>query len=249
MELSKLSNEEKGNLAIELVKSLKSDGADISTLKDELLSVDLKPDDSGRVRSGTNRIKLGQLENDIRRAVEFINGPLHSAFDSLGVEFSFELVKDVFSGGSKFGELFNSKLHKDLSLMSIPASRTLIENSARDGLQEFNNVVSDGRSRFGYSVFDFITFEDGSAVFSDDGMNHLQDECGIFLSDPEEISLYSAHLKACDALNDLFGGYARMDWHKIFDFEKDGTFKPSPVYYDVLLNGIKNAKGKNDGKD
>lgn len=194
-----------------------------------------------RIRIGTDSMRYAQIKNEISKAVEFVNGPLHSEFDELGIEFSYELVKDVFSGGAEFGKVFNSKLNEDLSFMSIPASKRLIEKSAREGLQKFNNVLSKGKSLFSNSVFEFIAFEDGAVVFSKDGEIRLDVRCGLYLSDPDEINLYRAHQKACDALNEMFGGYISNVWDQLFEFDENRKFKPALANYDALLSKI-NAK-------
>ena len=195
-----------------------------------------------KIKIGTRSIRQIQIKSDIRSAIELINAPLREAIENIGFAPSEELLKDCLDGGRQITQDYYERLNKELSILSIPSSKVLFEQSAREGLKKFHAVRQQVVDKCGMGIRKYISFEDEIAVFSDLSEEQLIEDCGIYISDPEEIELYNLHQKACEALNNLFQGHIVYEWYRLFDIDNDKQFKPALANYDVILTKIKRAQ-------
>ncbi|MFY9154110.1 MAG: hypothetical protein WAO52_18970 [Prolixibacteraceae bacterium] len=193
-----------------------------------------------KVRIGTQSLAMIQLESEISNAVALVNGPLAEAICNIGFTPSDEILKDCMNGGRAITQEYYERLTKELSVMSIPSSRTLFENSAREGLKQFHLTRKLIENKCSSNIRKYISFENDLAVYSDEAKKQLNEDFGIYITNPDEIELYNLHLEACEALNNLFKGYRSHVWNQYFEFE-NGKFKPGIINYDVLLTNIKKA--------
>ena len=188
---------------------------------------------------GTQIVNQTRIESEIRNAIIAINAPLREAIESIGFEPSEELLKDCLGGARAITQQYYERLNKELSILTIPSSKVLFEQSAKEGLKKFHTVRRDVVNKCELNS-KYISFENGFAVFSEESRKQLDEDMGIYISDPEEIELYNLHVEACKALNNFFQGYVSPVWNQMFDFE-NGRFKPGMINYDVLLTNIKRA--------
>lgn len=194
-----------------------------------------------KIKIGIQNLVKTQLEYEIANAVALINGPLAESICNIGFTPSDEILKDCLNGGRAITQEYHERLTKELSIMTIPSSRTLFENSAREGLNKFHGTREQIVNKCGSNIRKYITFVNDLAVYSDDAKEQLNEDCGVFITNSEEIELYNLHLEVCNALNNLFQGHVSPVWNQMFDRE-NGSFKPALVNYDVLLTNIKRVK-------
>jgi hypothetical protein len=196
-----------------------------------------------KIRIGTQVIKQAQIESEIRSVIPEINGSLRFAIGEIGFEPSEEIFKDCLDGGREITQQNHVRLNKELSIMSIPSSRTLFGKSANEGLKKFHTTRIKVVDRCGADARKYITFRNGNAEFTEEDKKQLFEDCGIYLINPDEIELYNLHQKACEALNNLFQSYASLVWNQMFDFDKNKQFIPEPrTNYDTLFSNIQKAK-------
>ena len=193
-----------------------------------------------KIKIGAHVVNQTRIESELRDAIIAINAPLREAIESIGFEPSEELFKDCLDGGRAITQQYYERLNKELSILTIPSSKVLFEKSAKEGLKNFHTVRQDVVNKCGLNS-KYISFENDLAAFSEESRKQLGEDCGIYITDPEEIELYNLHVDACNALNSLFQGHVSPVWNQMFDFE-NGRFKPGMINYDVLLINIKRAK-------
>lgn len=194
-----------------------------------------------KIRIGTHVVNQTRIESELRNAIIAINAPLREAIESIGFESSEELFKDCLDGGRAITQQYYERLNKELSILTIPSSKVLFEQSAKEGLKKFHTVRQDVVNKYGLNASKYISFENDFAVFSEESRKQLDEDCAVYIVDPEEIELYNLHVEACKALNNFFQGHKSLVWNQMFDFE-NGRFKPGMINYDVLLTNIKRAK-------
>ena len=199
--------------------------------------------EKAKIKIGSQSIRQNQIEIDINTAIGSINGPLREALENIGFTPSDELFRDCLVGGQKITDQYYNRLADELKAISIPSSRELFQKAAQEGLKQFHTVRQQVVNRCGSDVRKYISFQDEEAVFTEESQKQLIEDCGIYLTDPEEIELYNLHVKACEALNAMFDGHISPVWNQLFTWDKSKQFKPEPMtQYYALLSNIKNAK-------
>lgn len=194
-----------------------------------------------RIFLRTDVVRHAQMESNVQSATHQINARLREAFENIGIIPSDEMLRDCFSGDADIvAREFHLKLQKELKSINMPSTRKIFEDAAHEGLAKFNSVRREIMDKNASETFKYISFENGTAVFTDESKKQLLEDFSVYVETPEEIELYNQHKEACEALNNMFKGYLSMNWSQLFDFEK-GMFIPNPlVQYGILLNNIKN---------
>lgn len=197
---------------------------------------------NSRIRVGTDVVRKNEIERKVIHVIAAINGSLREAVESVGFEFSEDVVKDCLAGGKEITQAFHERLGKDLSFVSIPTSKKVLEQSAKEGLMKFHDVRKRIEMSANAEIRKYISFKEGVAVFSDEAKELLDKDCGLFITGPEAIKLHRLHEEACEALNAMFQGYQSFVWNHMFSWE-NGRFVPDQrTNYDVLLLNIKKQK-------
>lgn len=196
--------------------------------------------EDSKIKIRIETVRLAQMQFNVQTAANEINGRLKETFENIGVTPSDEMLQDCFSGEADLvAKDFFEKLNSQMSSITIPAIRANFEKSAHEGLRKFNTVRAEIIGKYGNDVFKYIMFENGAAEFSEESKQQLQEDLTVYISDPEEIHLYEQHVKACEALNEMFKGYQNPFWYQLFDFQ-NGKLIPNPlVQYDAVLFNIK----------
>lgn len=196
-----------------------------------------------KIKIGTSSIRQLQIESEINSAIGHINGPLREAIENIGFTASEELLKDCLDGGRQITQEYYDRLNKELSILTIPSSKVLFEQSAHEGLKRFHTIRQQVVDKCGIGIRKYISFEDEIAVFTNQSKEQLSEDMGIYLTDPEEIELYNLHQEACESLNNLFQGQISIEWYRLFDIDKNRQFKPeSLTNYSFLSSNIKRVK-------
>lgn len=193
--------------------------------------------ENSKIKLRTEVVKQAQIEGQVINACREISGRLRETFDAIGIIPTDEILRDCFIGSAdEVSKQFYEKLNGELKAVTIPAIRAGFEKSAVESLKNFNTVRAEIIGKYGDEVFKYITFEKGTAIFSDESKQQLADDCGVYISTPEEIELYNLHLAACEALNKMYKGYGSPSWNQHFEFE-NGKFIPNPLvqYHAVLF--------------
>lgn len=193
----------------------------------------------------TERIKIrrdtareGDISFKVRSAIGLINGSIKTELEKIGSQLSPDTLADFFGNAGSIAKDYQDRMQKDLSMISLPSIRSMLETNAKEAWITFNNKRISLIDQIGAQTRSYITVEDGWAVFSDETKRRLAEECDVYLQNKEEIELYRQHVAACEALNAMFKGYRRSAWQELFEFE-DGKFCPSEIHYDILLKNIK----------
>lgn len=194
-----------------------------------------------KIRIGTRSVQQAQVDYEIRQAIDLINAPLREAFESIGFTASEELLKDCLDGGREITQQYYERLAEELKIMSSPSSRQIFEKAGQESIKQFHVVRNRVVDKCGMTVQKYITLDGDIAVFSEESQKQLDEDMGIYITDPEEIELYNLHQKACEALNNLFQCHIEFEWHRLFDIDNK-QFKPALANYDVILTKIKKVK-------
>ena len=194
----------------------------------------------GKVKVRTREFEFNQAEIQINNAINVINTELRMAVEAIGFQPSANLLKDCLNRGDAITQEFHERLRKDLSILSIPSSKKLFEESAMEGLRNFHTARQNVVNQCPSNIRKHITFEGEIAVFSNESREQLQEDFSVYLTDQEEIDLYYRHVQATHALNNFFQGHNSQVWDQLFERE-NGVFKPAPANYDIILTNIKKA--------
>jgi hypothetical protein len=118
-----------------------------------------------------------------------------------------------------------------------------LKSHRKKAYKTFEDFRRGFTEKYSKSLLTYISFKNDFAFLSDESKNQIDEDCSVFVEQPDEIEAYNRHLKACEALNDMFQGHKSPAWPQFFDFDKNGKFIPAEmVNYDVLVTNIKKVK-------
>lgn len=195
-----------------------------------------------KIKIGTLDVKINQVEYLVQAAIEEFNGSIKQGFESIGIILTEDSLRDYFESASLITTQFETELQQNLSKFPIVSSRAMFEQSATGDFSRFMQTRREFLYKYQPDIRKYISLDNKAAVLSQSAKDQITEDFTVFISDPEEIELYNKHIDACNALNQLFEGYHKLDWNRLFDFE-NGKFTPNIfIQYDVLLNHIKKSK-------
>lgn len=197
----------------------------------------------------TNKVKIAHdqtkenfLNFQINDGIGSINSTLRTALSEIGFDLSTETLQDCYSGCKVTLKNYFERLEKDLASISTPSSRSVLQKSAGSAFENFLTTVEKSLNKISGDARIYISVKDGLAVFSDDAKEKLVEDCGIYLSDPEQIERYKLHCAAAEALNSFLQGHKTPSWNMLFELMPDGTFIPALADYNYINQRIKQLK-------
>lgn len=172
-------------------------------------------------------------------------------------EFTPAILADTYAtGGAEARRLYLNAAREDAEkvrsstlkaqiLADAEQWRTPFADEARKVKSQCSQWGGDERYLLGY----LATAADGRFIIPDEALQRIEEEAAVYLTDPDEIAKYHAHLAAVDALNALFEDGAAtpvVGWFNLFAVDAKGRFSvpPDGVNYPYLIRLAKERRGE-----
>lgn len=172
-------------------------------------------------------------------------------------EFTTEMLADVYAtGGAEARRLYLNAAKEDAEKVRSSTIRAQILADAEqwrtpfaDEARKVKTQCSQWGGDYRYLLGLLDTAPDGRFKLMEDAAQRIEEEAAVYLTDPEEIAKYRAHIAAVDALNALFEDGAAtptVGWFNLFAVDSNGKFSvPSDgVNYPYLIRLAKERRGE-----
>ena len=196
---------------------------------------------TNKVKIGVDVTKQNFLQFQVEDGLVAINTVLTPALNLIGFELTSETLKDCLSGCESIHSEYLTRLAKDLTAISIPSTRSLLDKTAGEAWYDFKATLEKALSKITLSARVYISVENEIAILSNEAKEQLLEDCSIYLTDPEEIDLYNRHCAATEALNSFFQGRKVANWQMLFEWV-EGKFIPAQGNYEYMKKQIAQLK-------
>jgi hypothetical protein len=184
-----------------------------------------------------NTILADSKISQAKEIAQDVNKVILPALEELGVEISMELIKDCLKdNGKKTIEVFLQNIEDDIKRFKTKFQKDRVRESASQEIVKFERLLGIALLSIRNIPLDVFDYSKNTGVFiSEAGEEKLKESAKTYLTDPAEIKAYNDHVSAVEALNNLFKGRTPLWWHRLFQQDGNGFFKPDEnVDYSIV---------------